>query len=43
MVADDDRQHRSLAGRYRIERHFDLAALLFLILLVGGVAVLRPL
>lgn len=41
MVADDDRQHRPLAGRNRIERHFDLAALLFLILLVGGVAVLR--
>ena len=41
MVADDDRQHRPLAGRNRIERRFGLAALLFLILLVGGVAVLR--
>ena len=40
MVADDDRQHRSLAGRYRLERHFVLPALLFLIRLGGGVAVL---
>ena len=43
MVADDDRRHRPLAGRYRIERHLALVALLFLILLDGGVAVLRHL